>query len=231
MPVSWARANLGALIRWTARTGERTVVTDRGHAVAVLVSAGELACLEDVLARCRAGERDCDERRPAPATGPADGPGASTRATAPSDPRGTVPGPGPAPASDPDGRLNAPGAPPASASARDRLRRTPVSGAAGREQPPLRPALEPTAAASNPIRRPRHRGAAACARLDAHGADGPCAHGAGDAGREAESRRVTARRAGAVFCGSRRHRAGSKSLAPAVRQLADSEAGFEEGAQ
>jgi len=43
VPLTWARANLGPLVRWTHTTGERTTITDRHGATAVLVSAGELA--------------------------------------------------------------------------------------------------------------------------------------------------------------------------------------------
>lgn len=55
-PVSTAsiaevRASLGPFVRWTARTGERLVITDRGRPVAVLVSAQELADLDRVAIR------------------------------------------------------------------------------------------------------------------------------------------------------------------------------------
>jgi len=61
VPITWVRANLGALIRWTARTRERTVITDHGRPAAVLVSAEELAHLQDVLASKRnpVGRQPC----------------------------------------------------------------------------------------------------------------------------------------------------------------------------
>lgn len=47
MTVSQARANLGPLVRWCARTGERLLITDRGRPAAVLVSVKELARLDN----------------------------------------------------------------------------------------------------------------------------------------------------------------------------------------
>jgi prevent-host-death family protein len=55
--IAEARANLGPLVRWTARTGERLVITDRGRPVAVLVSTQELADLDRAAAREAGG---CD---------------------------------------------------------------------------------------------------------------------------------------------------------------------------
>jgi prevent-host-death family protein len=46
VPISWARANLGPLIRWTARTHKRTTISDRGRATAILISPQELARLD-----------------------------------------------------------------------------------------------------------------------------------------------------------------------------------------
>ena len=46
VPLTWARANLGPLSRWTHSTGERTTITERRGATAVLISAKELAELK-----------------------------------------------------------------------------------------------------------------------------------------------------------------------------------------
>ena len=65
VPITWVRANLGALIRWTAHTRERTIITDHGRPAAVLVSAEELAYLEDALAQhqsCEQPNRAAEQR-------------------------------------------------------------------------------------------------------------------------------------------------------------------------
>ncbi|AXK36862.1 type II toxin-antitoxin system Phd/YefM family antitoxin [Streptomyces armeniacus] len=53
MGLAQARANLGDLCRKVATSGERTVITDRGAPVAILISPQELADLEDDLAIAR----------------------------------------------------------------------------------------------------------------------------------------------------------------------------------
>ena len=53
--ITWARGNLGPLVRWTARTGERTTLTDRSHIVAILVSPKELTALEEAAAHQQYG--------------------------------------------------------------------------------------------------------------------------------------------------------------------------------
>ncbi|MBC3982124.1 type II toxin-antitoxin system Phd/YefM family antitoxin [Streptomyces sp. AC536] len=53
LPPPEARARLGSRVRHAAHARERTVITDRGQPVAVLVSAAELAGLEDALALAR----------------------------------------------------------------------------------------------------------------------------------------------------------------------------------
>jgi prevent-host-death family protein len=76
VPITWAQANLGALVRWTARTRERTVITNHGIPAAALISAEELAYLEDAtLARHQVGEQDSGERRRSMPNGPANGSG------------------------------------------------------------------------------------------------------------------------------------------------------------
>lgn len=46
VPLTWARANLGPLVRWTHTTGERTTITDRHGATAVLISTQEHSALQ-----------------------------------------------------------------------------------------------------------------------------------------------------------------------------------------
>ena len=57
VPLTWARANLGSLIRWTHTTAERTTITERRGASAVLISAQELADLERMAAVRGTGPR------------------------------------------------------------------------------------------------------------------------------------------------------------------------------
>lgn len=53
LPLSDVREHLGALVRRVASSGERVTITDRGRPVAVIVSAQELADLDDGLALAR----------------------------------------------------------------------------------------------------------------------------------------------------------------------------------
>ncbi|MFC1421271.1 type II toxin-antitoxin system Phd/YefM family antitoxin [Streptacidiphilus cavernicola] len=61
VPLTWARANLGPLVRWTHTTGERTTITDRHGATAVLISAGELAKLQGPQAAACGEPTHCPE--------------------------------------------------------------------------------------------------------------------------------------------------------------------------
>jgi prevent-host-death family protein len=80
VPITWAQANLGALVRWTARTRERTVITNHGIPAAALISAEELAYLEDAtLARHQVGEQDSGRGGEACPTGQPTGPGGQCR--------------------------------------------------------------------------------------------------------------------------------------------------------
>ncbi|MFD4996241.1 type II toxin-antitoxin system Phd/YefM family antitoxin [Streptomyces buecherae] len=57
MPLPEARACLGSLVRRATHARERTVITDRGQPAVVLISAAELAGLEDALALARYRQR------------------------------------------------------------------------------------------------------------------------------------------------------------------------------
>jgi prevent-host-death family protein len=50
LPITEARGQLGALVRRASARRERTTITDHGEAAAVIISAQELADLEDQLA-------------------------------------------------------------------------------------------------------------------------------------------------------------------------------------
>ncbi len=56
VPIGWASANLGPLVRWTSRTRGRTAITSHGQIAAILISPQELAALE-----LRRLEEDLDE--------------------------------------------------------------------------------------------------------------------------------------------------------------------------
>jgi prevent-host-death family protein len=50
LPITEARGQLGDLVRRASTRHERTTITDHGHPAAVIISAQELADLEDQLA-------------------------------------------------------------------------------------------------------------------------------------------------------------------------------------
>ena len=50
MPITEARSRFGQLVRRAASSRERTCITDHGQAAAVIISAQELADIEDALA-------------------------------------------------------------------------------------------------------------------------------------------------------------------------------------
>ena len=62
VPLTWARTNLGQLIRWTHTTGEQTTIVERRGATAVLISTAELAELQRAAAH-RAPADPCGSRR------------------------------------------------------------------------------------------------------------------------------------------------------------------------
>jgi prevent-host-death family protein len=50
LPITEARGQLGSLVRRASTRRERTTITDHGEAAAVIISAQELADIEDQLA-------------------------------------------------------------------------------------------------------------------------------------------------------------------------------------
>jgi prevent-host-death family protein len=64
--IAEARASLGPFVRWTARTGERLVITDRGRPVAVLVNVEELADLDRVASQPARARAATNLRTPLP---------------------------------------------------------------------------------------------------------------------------------------------------------------------